>query len=180
MIYDFTHRAPALGHWAQSENSGFIPVKRLKKEPPGEGRCAHPTGLNGLHSSLRPLPDTTHSLHVARSSFWGTLSNGNGLMLLLWRPACQQGPGHAPHSRCSPAAQRLPWPAGCPSHDLPGAETKTGETGRWAPCFRRAVGPEHAERSRAPSSAPGPTQRAGSWAQLPSWERNISPEPLVN
>lgn len=64
---------------------------------------------------------------------------------------CRGGCAYAPRSQYSPAIQRWPWPAGCPSRDLPGGR----ET-----AVRRAGGP-------APAGCLGRVDAAGALLPTP-------------
>ena len=120
--------------------------------------------------SISPCgPSPAHpTVYVSSSLLGGMPSNRNSLLPLVWR-TCQRGSGHAPRSQCSPAAQRSPWQAGCPSRDLPGAEMNSGEMGRWPLCFCLASRPECVEREadHPPPTWPEPQGRLPGLA--PAW-----------
>lgn len=75
---------------------------------------------------------------------------------------------YAPRSQCSPAARRWPWPAGCPSRDLPGDTHGV----RWAgghciPAGRQGLGTPSAARQASPPHRPGPGLGVGPGPEAP-------------
>lgn len=85
-------------------DSGSTFTKEVSPQARGELRC----GGEVAAASAQTLP---------LQSAQGCPCSGSATSTVPRRRQHQR-PRHAPHSQCSPAARRWPWPAGCPSRGL--------------------------------------------------------------